>query len=56
MTIKSLSTAAGKVASVQLLGKATKLDWQQTANALVINPVAHWPCSHAVAFKIELAK
>ncbi|MCX7049328.1 MAG: alpha-L-fucosidase [Candidatus Sumerlaeota bacterium] len=59
VTIKALAAAgadAKKAASVNLLGFDGKLDWQQTADALVIKPVAQWPCKHAVAFRIEFAK
>ena len=49
--IKSL--AGHKIGSVKLLGSDTKLNWKQEADALVIQPVAAWPCQHAVSFKIE---
>jgi alpha-L-fucosidase len=42
------------VSSVSLLGSDAKLDWKQDADALVIRPVAKWPCEHAVAFKISM--
>jgi len=48
--IKSLATE--KIASISLLGSDAKLDWKQDTDALVIQPVAKWPCEHAVAFKI----
>ena len=52
--IKSL--AGEKIAGITLLGSDAKLDWKQEADALVIQPVAKWPCDYAVAFKITLGK
>jgi alpha-L-fucosidase len=54
--INSLGLAAGKIDSISLLGSDAKLDWKQDADALTIQPVAKWPCQHAVAFKISFAK
>jgi alpha-L-fucosidase len=45
-----------KITSVALLGSNTKLDWKQEPDALVIQPVAKWPCQHAVAFKIAMGE
>jgi alpha-L-fucosidase len=52
--IKLKSVTTGKIASVSLIGSDAKLDWKQEADALVIQPVANWPCQHAVAFKIDV--
>jgi alpha-L-fucosidase len=52
--VKIKSLAGEKIARVQLLGSNQKIEWQQTADALVIKPVSDWPCPHAVAFKIDL--
>lgn len=54
ISIKSL--AREKIAGVTMLGSNSVLDWQQDANALVIQPVNPWPCKYAVAFKIKLQK
>ena len=48
--------AKEKIAAVTLLGSDAKLDWKQDADALVIQPVATWPCGLAVAFKVQLAE
>ena len=53
-TIAIKSLASGKIASLTLLGSNAKLDWKQTVEALEIQPVAKWPCQHAVVFKIML--
>jgi len=44
-----------KITGVSLLGSDARLDWKQEADALVIRPVAKWPCDHAVAFRITPA-
>lgn len=54
--IAALGSAAGKIDSVTLLGSEAKLDWKQGNDALTIQPVAKWPCQHAVTFKINFAK
>jgi len=53
LIVKSLATAAGKVSDVALLGHAGKLDWQQTAEGLVVKLPAQKPCDLAFAFKIS---
>lgn len=53
LTIHSLGEAAGKVASVTLVGGSDSLSWQQTADGLTIQPPAKWPGQYAVAFKIN---
>ena len=52
--IKSL--ARDEIAAVALLGSDAKLDWKQDVDALVIKPVAKWPCQQAVTFKVTLKK
>ena len=54
LRIKSL--AREKIASVALLGGSGKADWSQTGDGLLIQPAANWPCDHAAAFKVLLAK
>jgi alpha-L-fucosidase len=56
LKIATLASSAGKIESISLLGSDVKLDWKQDAAALVIQPVAQWPCQHAVTFKITFAK
>lgn len=52
--IKALGTNTGKVSSVELIGNTEKLQWRQSPEGLIIQPVAKWPTSYAVAFKIGL--
>jgi alpha-L-fucosidase len=54
--VRIASLADEKIAAIALLGGDTTLDWKQDASAVVIQPVKAWPCGHAVAFKITLAK
>lgn len=58
--IKSLGLTAGisskRVSTVQLLGSNDRLEWKQTADALVIKCPRLIPCKYALAFKIEFAK
>jgi len=56
LKINSLGLAAGKIDFISLLGSDAKLDWKQDADVLTIQPVAKWPCQHAVTFKITLQK
>jgi len=60
LRIKSLGSDSKllekKITGVSLLGSDAKLDWKQEADALVIQPVAKWPCQHAVAFRIVSAE
>ena len=56
ITIKSLGTNSGLVnkpiRDVTLLGSSAKLDWKQSADALVLQPVNVWPAKAAVVFAI----
>jgi alpha-L-fucosidase len=52
--IAALSSAAGKITAISLLGSDASLDWKQDADGLVIQPVTTWPCRSAVTFKITL--
>jgi alpha-L-fucosidase len=58
--VKSLGSGSKlldkKIAAVSLLGSNAELDWKQEPDALVIQPVAKWPCQHAVAFKIAMGE
>ncbi len=51
--IKSLASAAGKIASVSLMGCSEKLDWKQMDDGLVVNLPVQKPCDLAYAFKIS---
>jgi alpha-L-fucosidase len=52
-TIKIKSLAGQKISQVTLLGSSEKIDWRMEANALVIQPVKHWPAEYAVSFKLN---
>jgi alpha-L-fucosidase len=52
LKIKALT--GEKIARVQLLGSNQKIEWQQTADALIIKPVLNWPSLHTVVFRIDL--
>jgi alpha-L-fucosidase len=52
--IMSLAAKADQIKSIELLGSTEKIHWKATPEAVVIQPVAQWPCQHAVAFKIHL--
>jgi alpha-L-fucosidase len=52
--ITSLVAQADKIKSIELLGTTDKITWKATPEAVVIQPVAKWPCAHAVVFKIQL--
>jgi len=61
VTIKSLGSNSpnwtGKIGGVRLVGcNDLKLDWRRTADGLVIERVATWPCVDAVAFQIDLLR
>ena len=55
--IKSLAAGSelitGSVADVVLLGCEEKIQWQQTAEALEIQPVEEFPSDHAVTFRVS---
>ncbi len=52
LVVKSLASAAGQISDVALLGHTGKLDWQQTAEGLVVKLPVQKPCDLAYAFKI----
>ncbi len=54
LAIRSLGREAGVIENVTLLGSAEKLEWQQNAEGLRIQPPAEKPCEHAFTFKITL--
>jgi alpha-L-fucosidase len=51
-TIRSLTTAAGKVTAVTLLGCKEKLNWQQTDEGLTVHLPAAKPCQFAYGLKV----
>jgi hypothetical protein len=55
--IKSLKSGSeyrpGEIASVELMGSTSKLDWKRTAEGLRIVLPADGPCDHAYAFRIR---
>ena len=51
-SIKSLSTKAGKITSISLVGSDTKLKWSQSDKELTIQPAASYPSDYAVTYKI----
>ena len=53
---KNSKLADKKVASVQLLGGNSKAEWQQTADAMVIQKPALAPHTAALAYKINFVK
>lgn len=55
IVIRSLASPAGKIADVSLLGHSGKLDWQQSADGLVVKMPAQKPCDFACALKISAA-
>jgi alpha-L-fucosidase len=52
--IRSLSTAAGTITSVEMMGSSEKLTWKQDKNGLQIKNSASYPAKHAVVYKITL--
>ena len=52
LIVRSLASAAGKIAGVTLVGHAGKLEWQQTDDGLVVKLPAQKPCDLAYAFKV----
>jgi alpha-L-fucosidase len=51
--IRSLAEGAGKITSVALLGHRAKLDWQQSAEGLMIGLPTEKPCQFAYGLKIS---
>jgi len=52
LVVKSLASVAGKVNELSLLGHAGKLDWQQTADALIVTLPPQKPGENIFAVKI----
>jgi alpha-L-fucosidase len=51
-TIRSLATPAGKVTSLELLGRKEKLDWKQTDEGLIVHLLGTKPCQFAYGLKV----
>ena len=47
------ANVAGKIANVELLGFASKIDWKHDANGLTARLPAQKPCEHAYVLKIS---
>ena len=54
VTIASLAPTDGKIESIGLLGSSEKIAWKATSEGVVIALASHWPCAHAVVFKVIL--
>ena len=58
VSVRALGQAAGlldkPISSIGLLGSDATIAWKQESDALVIQPVAAWPCENAVVFKISV--
>lgn len=54
ITCTKLNTAAGLVASVEMVGSDQKISWKQDTNGLVIQPSKLYPAKFAVAYRIKL--
>jgi len=54
LAVKSLSSAAGKIRSVSLLGYAGKLEWKQDKDGLIVNLPRLLPCDIATAIAVKL--
>jgi alpha-L-fucosidase len=52
LVVKTLATAAGKISGVALLGSDAKLDWQQTAEGLVVTLPAQKISEYTTGLKI----
>ena len=52
LVVKSLTSAAGVIKKVSLLGHSGKLDWRQTDDGLVVNLPQKLPGNFALALKI----
>ncbi len=53
--IKSLAASSQypiKIKNISLLGSNNNIKWEQTSEALIIQPPKEVPCDHALAFKI----
>jgi len=58
ISIKSLSQKSGNgnIAGIELVGGSEKINWQQKADALVIQPLKQYPSETAVVYKITFKK
>ena len=54
VVIASLTPVADRIGRVQLLGSGEAIHWKAARSGVEIQPVAHWPCRHAVTFKISI--
>jgi alpha-L-fucosidase len=58
ISIKNLSTKAnnGTIYSIELVGSKEKVNWIQTENELLINPISNYPSLNGAAFRISFKK
>jgi alpha-L-fucosidase len=54
LLIKSLSTNAVTITSVEMIGSNEKITWKQDKNGLQIKNSANYPAKHAVVYKVAL--
>jgi alpha-L-fucosidase len=54
LMIKSLSTNAGTITSVEMIGSNEKITWKQDKNGLQIKNSVNYPAKHAVVYKVAL--
>jgi len=52
IVIKSLALPAGKISDISLIGYSGKLEWKQTADALLMTLPSDSTAEHAISFKI----
>jgi alpha-L-fucosidase len=54
LLIGTLSTAAGTISSVEMLGSMEKISWKQDKTGLQIKPSTSYPAKNAVVYKINM--
>jgi alpha-L-fucosidase len=54
LLIGTLSTAAGTISSVEMLGSTEKISWKQDKTGLQIKPSTTYPAKNAVVYKINM--
>ncbi len=54
LLIKTLSTSAGTISAVEMLGIKEKISWKQDKNGLEIKPSAKYPAKNAVVYKVSM--
>jgi alpha-L-fucosidase len=54
LLIKSLSTTAGTITSVEMVGSSEKISWKQDKNGLQIRNSERYPAKNGVVYKVRL--